>query len=64
MVLCFGWLFLLIRGAFAMRHARCTDCGQGFRYKSTGSWVAMAFLILILFGIIVEFWHETQNPLP
>lgn len=46
-VLLFGWPFLLIRGAFAMRKDRCRDCGHVTRYKSVGSWVALAFLILL-----------------
>gem|GEM_PF-1878738 len=46
-VIFFGWVFLLIRGAFAMRRSQCRDCGEVTRYKSAGSWVALGLLILL-----------------
>ena len=48
MVIFFGWIFLLIRGAFAMRIDECRDCGASNRYKSVGSWIAMAVLIFLV----------------
>lgn len=47
-VIFFGWLFLLIRGAFAMRESRCRDCGDVTRYKSVGSWIALCVLIFLV----------------
>jgi hypothetical protein len=44
----FGWLSLLIHGAFAMRTDRCRDCGAVHRYKTAGSWLALAVLILLV----------------
>lgn len=51
-VLLFGWIFLLIRGAFALRTARCGDCGRDFRYKSVGSWIALCVLIFIVLSVV------------
>ena len=47
-VIFFGWAFLLIRGAFATRVSQCRDCGESNRYKSAGSWLAMACLITLV----------------
>ncbi|NCQ36110.1 hypothetical protein GW813_13770 [bacterium] len=52
-VIFFGWIFLLIRGAFAMRTSLCRDCGEARRYKSAGSWLAMCILILLLLIFIL-----------
>jgi uncharacterized integral membrane protein len=48
-------MFLLIRGAFARHTTQCRDCGEVSRYKSAGSWVAMAvlFLLSILIAIAI-----------
>jgi hypothetical protein len=51
--LLFGWVFLLIKGAFAMRADLCRDCGELNRYKSIGSWIAMAVLVLLVLLVIV-----------
>jgi hypothetical protein len=52
-VMLFGWVFLLIRAAFSRQTETCHDCGAIRRYKTSGSWLAMAFLLLIaaLFGL-------------
>ena len=54
----FGWLFLLIRGAFAMRTSCCRECGKTRRYKSLGSWIALWIVLLlgtfIIAGIFIE----------
>ena len=47
-----GWVSLLVRGAFAVRTVRCSDCGAVNRYKTVGSWIAMAVLIFLLLCII------------
>lgn len=52
LVLLFGWVSLLVRGAFAVRTVRCSDCGAVNRYKTVGSWIAMAVLIFLLLCII------------
>ncbi|MCW1921142.1 hypothetical protein OKA05_01165 [Luteolibacter arcticus] len=51
--LLFGWVFLLIRTAFSKRREHCHDCGAVRIYRTTGSVVAMVFLLLlaILFAI-------------
>lgn len=46
-VIFFGWMFLLIRGAIAMRTSTCRECGASLRYKSAGSWVALGILVLL-----------------
>ena len=46
-IILFGWPFLLIRGALAMRTVVCRDCGSSYRYKSLGSWIV---LCLVLFA--------------
>jgi hypothetical protein len=48
----FGWLALLIHGAFAKRTDRCRDCGAVHRYKTAGSWLALAVLILVVAGAV------------
>jgi hypothetical protein len=44
----FGWLFLWVRGAFAMRSWFCRDCGATSRYKSVGSWIALVLLVMLV----------------
>jgi hypothetical protein len=56
-VILFGWVFMLARGAFAMRSSRCRDCGELNRYKSIGSWVALVCfvtLVLLIIGAAVS----------
>lgn len=60
MVLFFGWPFLLIRGAFSRAQAHCIDCKQGFRYKTVGSWVALAVLIAIILLVALSIYAESQ----
>lgn len=45
--LLFGWVFLLFRKAFTVRADHCRDCGATSRYRTTGSWVALAFLVVV-----------------
>ena len=55
-VIFFGWIFMLARGAFAMRSSTCRDCGEMNRYKSGGSWAALVVfvsLILLIVGSIL-----------
>lgn len=59
-VMLFGWLFLLIRGAFSMRVDLCRDCGALNRYKSTGSWMALLILSFIIFCIIMAVIYEPE----
>jgi len=57
-VMLFGWVFLLIRGAFAMRNETCRDCGAIRRYKTTGSWLALIVLVLIAALFALSFFAE------
>jgi hypothetical protein len=57
-VILFGWLFLLIRGAFARRSNVCRDCGAANSYKSAGSWLAMGVLIILVLLILGLFAGE------
>jgi len=52
-VIFFGWVFLLIRGALAIRKSICLDCDGIHRYKSTGSWIALGIVILIALSIVM-----------
>lgn len=54
MVILFGWMFLLIRGAFSLRTYQCRDCGSANRYKTVGSWLALAVLLFLAFCIVVN----------
>ena len=57
-VILFGWLFLLIRGAFAKRSNICRDCGAANSYKSAGSWLAMGILIVLVLLVLGLFAGE------
>lgn len=57
-VILFGWVFLLIRSAFSKATETCHDCGAIRRYKTTGSWLAMAFLLLIAALFALSFFVE------
>lgn len=57
----FGWLYLLIRGAFAMRNAECKDCGFVTRYKSHGSYLALSLLILVVILLLLAFVAPSGN---
>jgi hypothetical protein len=61
MTICFGWLFLLIRGAFSKRTDRCRDCGAIHRYKSAGSWVALAVLVLLAAAVAAAAFGEMSR---
>jgi hypothetical protein len=52
-VMFFGWIFLLIRGAFSHRTDHCKDCGAFNRYKSNGSLFALAVLIVLVLGAVL-----------
>ncbi len=52
-VILFGWIVLLIRGAFAKRISVCRDCGATRRYKSAGSWMAMVVLALLVLLVVM-----------
>ena len=54
MVILFGWAFLLIRGALAMRTNHCHDCGCNERYKSTGSRIALVILIFLIICVVAS----------
>lgn len=60
-VMLFGWMFLLIRGAFAMRVSQCRDCGEVRRYKSAGSWVALGVLVFISLLIVLVILGADRN---
>jgi hypothetical protein len=52
-VIFFGWMFLLIRTAFSRCNELCHDCGAIRRYRSTGSKLALVFLVLVVFLIVI-----------
>ena len=56
-VIFFGWVFLLIRGAFAIRTDHCRDCGGVNRYKSIGSWIALVVLIFLILCVAAVFFQ-------
>lgn len=60
-VILFGWLAMLIRAAFAIQTDLCRDCGKTNRYKTTGSWVALAFLILIVLALVAELFGVLEE---
>lgn len=62
MVILFGWLFLLVRGAFSIRTDQCRDCGAIRRYKSTGSWIALAVLIFVVICVVAALMDMDQQP--
>ncbi len=57
----FGWLYLLIRGAFAMRKAECRDCRVVTHYKSAGSYLALFFLILVVLLLLLSLLAPSGN---
>lgn len=59
--LMFGWLFLLARKAFAVQADQCVDCGTVNRYKTTGSWVAIAVLILLVMLVLASLKFGTPE---
>ena len=59
-VMLFGWVLLLIQGAFAKRTDLCRDCGELNRYKSSGSWLAMVVLLALVLLVIIGFLAETH----
>ena len=61
-VIFFGWLFLLIRGAFAVRTDVCRNCGEVNRYKSAGSWVALSILTLLVLAVIAAIVGNNSAP--
>lgn len=60
--LLFGWVFLLIRTAFSKRREQCYDCGALRIYKTTGSKLAMAFLLLLVFLFAISYFESLQSP--
>lgn len=58
----FGWLFLLCRLAFVPRRGICRDCGAPFRYRTIGSYLAMALVILLVLLVAWGLIVEIQNP--
>lgn len=60
--LLFGWLFLLCRLAFVSRRGICRDCGATIRYRTIGSYVALALVILLVLLLAWGLIIELQNP--
>lgn len=52
---------MLIRAAFAIQTDLCRDCGKTNRYKTTGSWVALALLILIVLALVAELFGVLEE---
>ena len=61
LLLLFNWLLLLIKGAFSKRTDFCRDCEKLNRYKSTGSWIAMAALFLLILLAVVDVLSRTHK---
>ena len=51
-----GWLYLLPRLAFVPRSWKRTECGQTFRRRTIGSYLALVVLVLLLLAIAVEIY--------
>lgn len=60
--LLFGWLFLLCRLAFVPRRGICRDCGATIRYRTIGSYIAMAFVALLVVLIVWGLIAALRNP--
>ena len=60
MVFFFSWYYLLIRGAFGRARAHCLDCKHSFRYKTFGSWIALAVLVMLILLIWAAVHYENQ----
>jgi len=52
-----GWLYMLPRLAFIPRSWICGECGEHFRKRTRGSYVALIVLILLLLAIVVEAFY-------
>jgi len=57
----FGWLGQLVKAAFSHRIDVCRDCGTSNRYKTTGSWIALAVLILLVLGGLAAFFASETD---
>lgn len=53
LVMFFGWLPLLVRGAFSKRSYRCLDCGATTCYKTAGSWAALCVLCVLVLCVVL-----------
>ncbi len=49
-----GWLYMLPRLAFVPRSWICRECGEHFRKRTRGSYVALIVLILLVLLILAE----------
>lgn len=54
----FGWIVLLLQAAFYVRTSECRDCGEIRRYKTTGSQVALGFVIFFAVLIALAIFEE------
>jgi len=61
MVMFFGWIFLLIRGAFSVRTSQCGDCESIEKYKTLGSRIALLVLIFLAFCVGVAVFEEVYH---
>lgn len=57
-VILFGWVVLLLRAAFYIRTSECRDCGEKRRYKTTGSQLALGFVIFLMVMIALAILEE------
>lgn len=57
-VILFGWIVLLLKAAFHVRTSECRDCGESRRYKTTGSKVALGFVIFFVLLLALAIFEE------
>lgn len=57
-VIIFGWFVILIRAAFTRRSYFCQGCGNSFTRKTSGSYVALALLIILVLIIALSFFAD------
>lgn len=57
-VILFGWVILLLRAASHVRTSECRDCGEQWRYKTTGSKVALGVVLFLVALIALAIFEE------
>ena len=51
-----GWIYLLPRAAFTVRAWRCRACGETFKRRSIGSYIALLIVLSLAAWIAVELY--------
>jgi hypothetical protein len=60
-VMLIGWLYLLPRLAFIPNSWTCSECGETFRRRTVGSFIALAILGSLLLWIVIESFRSSSN---